>query len=174
MYNHEWAEEEILIVKLPIFQDGTSCLTACQRYKQFKSGSSSRCTERRWSERKVSYSSLWKILQCLYQTTRRSTALTVPYLPLVKGVGWRVLLAVSIFRTLTYMQMRFCHQNELFCIDIGMKQTVNQLQFNYSTNIFLLIYEKFVCYNHKTKYTDWCPIPNYGGWGICLHTWIPV
>jgi len=23
-------------------------------------------------------------------------------------------------------------------------------------------------YNHKTKYTDWCPIPNDGGWGICL------
>ena len=36
------------------------------------------------------------------------------------------------------------------------------------------IYEKFVCYNHKTKYTDWCPIPNDGGWGICLRMWKPV
>ena len=38
----------------------------------------------------------------------------------------------------------------------------------YSTNIHLLIidtavYEKFVCYKHTTKYTDWCPIPNDGG-----------
>jgi len=29
--------------------------------------------------------------------------------------------AVSIFRTLTYMQTRFRHQNKPFCIDIGMK-----------------------------------------------------
>ena len=36
------------------------------------------------------------------------------------------------------------------------------------------IYEKFVCYNHKTKYTDWCPIPNDGGRGICLRMWKPV
>ena len=25
---------------------------------------------------------------------------------------------------------------------------------------------KFVCYNHKTKYTEGCPIPNDGGSGI--------
>ena len=31
-----------------------------------------------------------------------------------------------------------------------------------------------MCYNHKTKYTDWCPIPNDGGWGICLRMWKPV
>ena len=43
--------------------------------------------------------------------------------------------------------------------------TVNQLQ---HTPIDTAIYEKFVCYNHKTTYTDWCPIPNDGGWGICL------
>jgi len=28
--------------------------------------------------------------------------------------------------------------------------------------------------NHTTKYTNWCPIPNYGGWGICLCMWKPV
>jgi len=35
--------------------------------------------------------------------------------------------------------------------------TVNQLQLNYSnqhTPIDTAIYEKFVCYNNKTKYTD--------------------
>ena len=55
-------------------------------------------------------------------------------------------------------------------------KTVNQLQFNYFTNIHIdtAIYEKFVCYNHNTKYTDWCPIPNDGGWGICLRMWKPV
>ena len=50
------------------------------------------------------------------------------------------------------------------------------MQFNYFTSIHLLIpiYEKFVCYNHYTKYTDWCSIPNDGGWGICLRMWKPV
>ena len=34
---------------------------------------------------------------------------------------------------------------------------------------------KSLCvFNHKTKYTDWCPIPNDGGWGICLRMWKPV
>jgi len=28
-----------------------------------------------------------------------------------------------------------------------------------------------VYYNHKTKYTKWCPIPNDGGWGIFLRMW---
>ena len=28
-----------------------------------------------------------------------------------------------------------------------------------------------VCYNHKAKYTDWFPIPNDGGLGICLCMW---
>ena len=36
------------------------------------------------------------------------------------------------------------------------------------------MYEKFVCYNHKTKYTDWCSIPNDGGWNIYLRMWKPV
>jgi len=31
-----------------------------------------------------------------------------------------------------------------------------------------------ICYNHKTKYTDWCPIPKDGGWGICLRMSKPV
>ena len=26
---------------------------------------------------------------------------------------------------------------------------------------------------YKTKYTDWCTIPNDGGWGICLRMWKP-
>ena len=49
------------------------------------------------------------------------------------------------------------------------------MQLNYSTNVIdTAVYEKFVCYNHKTKYTDWCPIPNDGGWGIRLRMWKPV
>jgi len=53
---------------------------------------------------------------------------------------------------------------------------VNQVQLNYFTIIHLLIlrlYKYFMCYNHKTKYTDWCPILNDGGWGICLSMWKP-
>ena len=37
----------------------------------------------------------------------------------------------------------------------------------------IAIYERFVCYNKTTKYTDWCPIPNDDGWGICLRIWKP-
>jgi len=35
--------------------------------------------------------------------------------------GKRLAWTVSIFRTLTYMQMRFRHQNKSFYIGIGMK-----------------------------------------------------
>ena len=42
------------------------------------------------------------------------------------------------------------------------------------TPIDTMIYEMIVCYNHKTKYTDWCSIPNYGGLGICLRMLKPV
>ena len=31
-----------------------------------------------------------------------------------------------------------------------------------------------MCYNHKTKYTDECPIPKDGRWGICLRMQKPV
>ena len=51
--------------------------------------------------------------------------------------------------------------------------TVNQLQLNYLPPIDTAIYKYFVCYNYKSKYTDWCPIPNDSGWGICLHMWKP-
>ena len=67
---------------------------------------------------------------------------------------------VIIFKTLTYMQTRFRHQNKpLYRNEIN---KVNQLQLNYFTNIHLLIprFMKSLCYNHKTKYTDRCPIPN--------------
>ena len=47
------------------------------------------------------------------------------------------------------------------------KSIATQL-FYQPTPIDTAIYEMFVCYNHKTKYTNWCPIPNDGGWGICL------
>ena len=47
------------------------------------------------------------------------------------------------------------------------KSIATQL-FYQQTHIDTAIYELFVCYNHKTKYTDGCPIPNDGGWwGIC-------
>ena len=39
----------------------------------------------------------------------------------------------------------------------------SQIFFQYTVcEDWYAIYEKFVCYNHKTKYTDWCPIPNEG------------
>ena len=37
-----------------------------------------------------------------------------------------------------------------------------------------LVYEKFVCYNHKTKYTDGCPIPMTVGGAfvyVCENLW---
>jgi len=38
-----------------------------------------------------------------------------------KGSGLACTQTISIFRTLTYMQTCFRHQNKPFCIDIGMK-----------------------------------------------------
>ena len=47
---------------------------------------------------------------------------------------------VSIFRTLTYMQTRFRHQNKPFLYRYRNEIfTVNQLKLNYSTNIHILI-----------------------------------
>jgi len=37
------------------------------------------------------------------------------------GSGLACSRTVSIFRMLTYMQTRFCHQNKPLCIGIGMK-----------------------------------------------------
>ena len=51
------------------------------------------------------------------------------------------------------MQTRFRHQNKPFCIVIGMKSIATKLFYQH-TPIDTAIYEKFVCYNHKTKYTD--------------------
>ena len=42
------------------------------------------------------------------------------------------------------------------------------------TPIDTAIYEKFVCYNNKTKYTDWCPTPNSMGGAfvyVCENPW---
>jgi len=41
------------------------------------------------------------------------------------------------------------------------KSIATQLFYQH-TPIDTTIYEKFVCCNYKTKYTDWCPIPNEG------------
>jgi len=38
-----------------------------------------------------------------------------------QGSGLACTRTVSIFRTLTYMQTRFRHQNKAFCIGTGMK-----------------------------------------------------
>ena len=51
-----------------------------------------------------------------------------------QGSGLACTLNVSIFRTLTYMQTHFRHQNYRNEIN-----TVNQLQLNYSTNVNILI-----------------------------------
>ena len=83
----------------------------------------------------------------------------------------------TVFRTLTYMQTRFRHQNKAFCIGIGMNKYSRSIAtqlFYQRTPFDTAIYEKFMWFNHKTKYTDWCPIPNDGGWGICLRKWKPV
>ena len=51
--------------------------------------------------------------------------------------------------------MRFRHQNKPFYRYQNKTNTENQLQLDYSTNMVdTAIYEKFVCYNHTTKYTD--------------------
>ena len=62
------------------------------------------------------------------------------------------------------MQTRFLEWNKYS------ESIATQLFYQY-TPIYTAIYEKFVCYNHSTKYTDWCPIPNDSGWGICLRMW---
>jgi len=38
-----------------------------------------------------------------------------------QGIGLACTRTVSIFKTLTYMQMRFRHENKPFCIGLGMK-----------------------------------------------------
>ena len=72
------------------------------------------------------------------------------------------------------MQTRFRHQNKPFCIVIGINKYSKSIatKFVYQCKpIDTSIYEKLVCYNHKTKYTDRYPIPNDSGWGICLRMW---
>ena len=59
---------------------------------------------------------------------------------LLKICGLACTWTVSIFITLTYMQTRFRHQNKTILYRYQNEiHTVNQLQFNYSTNIHLLI-----------------------------------
>ena len=69
------------------------------------------------------------------------------------------------------MQTRFRHQNKPIYIGIGRnkysKSIATKLVYQRKP-IDTAISEKFVCYNHKTKCTDWCPIPIDGGLGICL------
>jgi len=72
------------------------------------------------------------------------------------------------------MQMHFRHQIKPFCIGNKYSKSIAIKLFYQHTPIDTAIYEKIVCYNHKTKYTDWWPIPNDGGWGICLRMWKPV
>ena len=76
------------------------------------------CLQNKTSAASGKRASLWQFLQHVYLTTRRSTSLTVWLLLLVKAAcAW----TVSIFRTLTYMQVCFRHQNKPFCRGIGMK-----------------------------------------------------
>ena len=56
---------------------------------------------------------LWNILQRVYLTTRSTVTSAC------QGSGLACTRTISIFRTLTYMQTRFRHQNKQFCI--GMK-----------------------------------------------------
>jgi len=52
------------------------------------------------------------------------------------------------------MQTRFRHQNKPFCIGIGMSKSIATKLVYKRKPIDTAIYETFVCYNHKTKYTD--------------------
>ena len=63
---------------------------------------------------------------------------------------------VTILRTLTYMQKCFRHQNKPFRYrnEINKSKSIATQLFNQHTPIDTLVYEKFVCYNHTTKYTD--------------------
>ena len=60
---------------------------------------------------------------------------------------------VSIFRPLTYMQTRFRHQNKVLERNKYSKSIATKLVYQRKP-IDTLIYEKFVCNNHETKYTD--------------------
>jgi len=58
------------------------------------------------------------------QVYEKSYIIYFPYSTLpsaCQGSGLACTRTVSIFRTLTYMQTRFCHQNKTFNIGIGMK-----------------------------------------------------
>ena len=94
-----------------------------------------------------------------------------------QGSGLACTRTISIFRTLMYMQSHFRHQTNHFTKvsewNKYSKSIATQLFYQH-TPINTAIYEKFVCYNHKTKYTNWCPIPNDSGWGICLCIGKPV
>ena len=71
------------------------------------------------------------------------------------------------------MQTRFRHRNKVLEWNNYSKSIATKLVYQ-RKSIDTTIYEKFECYNHKTKYTDWCPIPNDVGWCICLRMWKSV
>jgi len=100
--------------------------------------------------------SLWRILQRVYLTKCRSTSRTVQWLLLVTKTN------------------HFIYVSEW---NKYSKSIATQLYY-WHTPIDTLVYEKFVCYNHKTKYTDWCPIQQDGGWAfvyICeFFPWTPT
>jgi len=65
-----------------------------------------------------------------------------------QGSGLAFTRTVSIFRTLTYMQTRFRHQNKPFYSYRNEINTVNQLQLNKSTivNLLILRFMKSLCF----------------------------
>ena len=81
-----------------------------------------------------------------------------------QGSGLACTRAVSIFATKTN------HFTEVSEWNKYSESIATQLVYQH-TPIDTAIYEKFACYNHKTKHTDWCPILNDSGWGIYLCMW---
>jgi len=86
------------------------------------------------------------------------TQIYFPYSTLTSACqGLACTRTVSIFRTLSYMQTRFRHQKQTilhrYWNEINSKSIATQLFYQH-TPIDTAIYEKFVCYNDKPKYTD--------------------
>jgi len=96
------------------------------------------------------------------------------YSTVTSACQWSLLACtrtVTIFRTLTYMPTRFVTKTNHFTYVSEWNKygkSIATYLFYQHTPIDTVVY---VCYNHKTKYTDWCPIQSDSGWGICLRMW---
>ena len=114
----------------------------------------------------------WKFLMQVYEKSYNvcTTQIYFPYSTVTsacQGSGLACTRIVTIFRTLKYMQKRFRHQNKPFRYwnEINKSKSIATQLFYQHTPIDTLVYEKFVCYNHTTKYTD-VPYEMTVGWAF--------